>query len=171
VLPEAIAAGMGRAALVEDDRGAFERLTAPARDPDFASDREVPTRAFPWGEIRGEGAYAVLPPSVHQSGLEYEWRVSLDESEFAPCDALLEAGRPLLMMSKNSGTESEVLLTRYAQEREQAVAEQRYGPAALPSKGEALARLDRAVGPAMASMGVNVPPGRKFSCIPSRAWP
>ena len=34
-------------------------------------------------DIRGDGGYAILPPSIHASGKEYEWAVGLDMADFA----------------------------------------------------------------------------------------
>src|SRR5207302_648914 len=37
----------------------------------FRSTKEVQTNKRDWGEIRGEGSYALVPPSVHRSGKTY----------------------------------------------------------------------------------------------------
>ena len=34
-------------------------------------------------DIRGDGGYIVLPPSIHASGKPYEWAVSIEDAEFA----------------------------------------------------------------------------------------
>ncbi len=36
----------------------------------------ISTKKFAWGELRGEGAYIVLPPSLHPSGATYTWLTS-----------------------------------------------------------------------------------------------
>jgi hypothetical protein len=125
------------------------------------------SRRVRWGELCGEGRYMALPPSVHESGIEYDWRIGLDECDLAPFDALLDDGRPLGAVEDESGPESEVLLTRYAPERDTSTIPVRPAdhPRDLPSTGEALARLDPAVTAAMATMGVHAQLGRKFSCI------
>lgn len=33
----------------------------------------VATKTYAWGEVRGDGAYVVAPPSIHPSGARYEW--------------------------------------------------------------------------------------------------
>lgn len=48
-------------------------------------------------DLKGDGGYVLLPPSVHPSGRRYEWEVSShsDEVAIAPMpDWLLAAGRP-----------------------------------------------------------------------------
>jgi hypothetical protein len=70
------------------------------------------SRRVRWGEIRGEGTYVALPPSLHESGIEYQWRISLDDCDLAPCDALRDRGQPLGPVEGDLGPESEVLLTR-----------------------------------------------------------
>jgi len=48
----------------------------------------VPNRTglFPGIDIRGDGGYVVLPPSIHESGREYAWEISsrIGEIPFAP---------------------------------------------------------------------------------------
>jgi hypothetical protein len=39
----------------------------------FSSEHSIPTRVYADGELRGVGAYVVLPPSVHDSGHVYDW--------------------------------------------------------------------------------------------------
>lgn len=47
------------------------------------------TRTYDDGELRGDGAYVVAPPSVHPSGVAYQWLRPLDE---IPVVDLAEAG-------------------------------------------------------------------------------
>ena len=49
-------------------------------------------------DIRGDGSYAVMPPSLHPSGEYYEWSVSFDDCDIADADdnvyALIDFVRP-----------------------------------------------------------------------------
>ena len=45
---------------------------------------KVATRGYPWGELRGDGSYVVLPDSVHPSGKPYAYVITLDEVPIAP---------------------------------------------------------------------------------------
>jgi len=47
------------------------------------------TRFLPGLDVRGEGGYAVAPPSRHFSGVDYAWQITLDEEEVAPCPGWL----------------------------------------------------------------------------------
>jgi len=42
----------------------------------YVPDGEVKTHHFPDGELKGEGGYMLLPPSVHPSGARYTWLIS-----------------------------------------------------------------------------------------------
>lgn len=45
----------------------------------FRASRPVATRVISWGEVRGQGAYCVLPPARHpDTGHPYRWRVGGD---------------------------------------------------------------------------------------------
>jgi hypothetical protein len=59
----------------------------------YRSPKKTATRRFGWGEIRGEGGYTVMPPSIHPSGNPYSWYISPSETEIArlPRDLLVEA--------------------------------------------------------------------------------
>ncbi len=67
----------------------------------FRVDRPIQTRVLKAGngaslELRGTGSYVVSPPSVHPTGVAYEWEVSPRDVPFAPLPAeigrLLEVG-------------------------------------------------------------------------------
>jgi len=49
--------------------------------------KNIPTKARIWKnvcvDIRGDGGFIVLPPSIHSSGGKYSWRISPDNIEFA----------------------------------------------------------------------------------------
>jgi hypothetical protein len=53
--------------------------TGRGRHSYFARSSAVRTRAFEWGEIRGEGSYVVAPCSRHGSGRDYEWELTPEE--------------------------------------------------------------------------------------------
>jgi hypothetical protein len=52
----------------------------------FRAGAHVPSRAFSWGELRGEGNYVVLPPSWHPSGVQYRWAELLSPFDTDPAD-------------------------------------------------------------------------------------
>lgn len=54
--------------------------TARGRHVYFASQNEIRTIKTGDGELRGEGGYCILPPSLHPSGCLYEWIVPLPTS-------------------------------------------------------------------------------------------
>lgn len=49
--------------------------------------RTVPNRAgiLPHVDVRGDGGYVVAPPSIHQSGRQYRWLISPNDTPLAPC--------------------------------------------------------------------------------------
>ncbi len=55
------------------------------------ADEQVKTKKFTNGELRGEKAFVVLPPSKHPSGAVYEWIVPLPSGEL-PIISPSEAG-------------------------------------------------------------------------------
>lgn len=70
------------------------------------------TRKLADGELRGEGAYTVLPPSVHPSGVQYQWLgdpdllseipvVDLAAAGLAPCN--IETQNPRTIESEQLG--------------------------------------------------------------------
>ena len=56
-------------------------------------------------DVRGDGGYVVLPPSLHPSGRRYEWLTSPQDIELAPLSpsllALLTTPPPLAMTTEN----------------------------------------------------------------------
>lgn len=71
----------------------------------------VKPATFPDGELRGEGQYVTAPPSIHPTGVVYEWSVSLpdgDVPEIDPAKAgLLESPIPDLLERAAESTESD----------------------------------------------------------------
>jgi hypothetical protein len=70
-------------------------ITFRGRHVYFRADRKVVRRYSPTGsstiefedgELRGEGAYVVLPPSLHSDGVRYEWQIPIPEGEIAMLD-------------------------------------------------------------------------------------
>jgi hypothetical protein len=59
----------------------------------YRSPKKTATHRFDWGEIRGEGGYTVMPPSIHPSGNPYSWYIAPSESEIGllPRDLVAEA--------------------------------------------------------------------------------
>lgn len=55
----------------------------------------------PFTDVRGDGGYAVLPPSVHASGKEYEWQISPHDTDFA------DLPQAILEKIQNSGTKTD----------------------------------------------------------------
>jgi len=49
------------------------RVDGTGRHLYFAAGADDRTRKWPWGELRGAGAYVVAPPSLHESGRLYAW--------------------------------------------------------------------------------------------------
>jgi hypothetical protein len=119
----------------------------------FRSDAPLATERAAWGEVRGEGSIAVLPPSLHESGHEYAWALGLDELAIAPFSELQG-----LKNAPSASPQEEVPLPVGITSRD-----------VVAGDGSHLARLDGAVRAAMDSMGVHVELGskasRKFHCI------
>lgn len=59
----------------------------------YRADREIrPSVNGELGvDIRGDGSFAVVPPSLHPSGEYYEWSVSTDDCDIADADSLVYA--------------------------------------------------------------------------------
>jgi hypothetical protein len=59
----------------------------------YRSQKKMTTSRFDWGEIRGEGAYTVMPPSIHPSGNPYSWYIAPSAAEIGllPRDLVVEA--------------------------------------------------------------------------------
>jgi hypothetical protein len=55
----------------------------------FRADGPVQTRRLSWGEIKGEGSYVVIPPSLHPDGPRYLWCASLLDHDPPPLPSLL----------------------------------------------------------------------------------
>lgn len=89
----------------------------------YRTDKPVETKKFPWGEVRGERSYVVAPPSVHPSGVRYEWDDFLgpDEHELAELPQDFTQVMPLV-----SGTCEEPRIHRYSKFlNEEAIGENR----------------------------------------------
>lgn len=58
-------------------------------------------------DIRGDGGYVVLPPSIHPNGEAYEWSVSPDDCEVADADAnvyaFIDHVRPSIASGRGDG--------------------------------------------------------------------
>lgn len=63
---------VGEIPTVKTDRGFHYYFAYP--DGEEISQSNKP---YPWMDVRGVGNYALLPPSIHPSGANYEWLVSL----------------------------------------------------------------------------------------------
>lgn len=59
----------------------------------WAKDR-VKTQTLAYGELRGDGAYCIAPPSIHPNGGSYVWRISPFEKFYFPI-----TGTPLPMVA------------------------------------------------------------------------
>jgi hypothetical protein len=128
----------------------------------FSTDpsRATPTRRFNAGELRGEGSYVKAPPSIHESGVEYEWRIPLDDVPLAPIEALSDRGQSLFPPSH---TEAGVVPQVEALPQAEVLLPTVRGEVAAGA--DQLAQSDAAVSAALVTMGVNVPLGRKFRCV------
>lgn len=88
------------------------------------------TRKLPGLDLRGDGGYVVAPPSIHPSGVVYEWIILPDDCEFAdPPQWLLE-----LITAQNE------LLDHISQIGKLPTSRVSYGQAALASELSALLR-------------------------------
>lgn len=83
-----------------DDEGVYERWQAA--QPDWAARlptvrtargyhvygrwKDVRTRNVQGGELRAKGAYVVAPPTMHESGVQYQWVVPLPEGDVPEAD-------------------------------------------------------------------------------------
>ena len=60
-------------------------------------------------DVRGDGSYVVMPPSIHPSGEAYEWSVSLDDCDIADADdtvySLIDYVRPTRKVDENGDWE------------------------------------------------------------------
>lgn len=69
----------------------------------------VRTRDVESGELRGKGAYVVAPPTVHETGVRYEWVVPLPEGDVPMVDpvalGLGEADTPACETERTDRTE------------------------------------------------------------------
>jgi hypothetical protein len=117
----------------------------------FQAAGHVETTATAWGELRGDGAYIVAPPSLHESGHEYGWLIRPDDCPLAPLDAFNAGG-----LRPEVGTEAEVLLPVYPADT---------GALPIGGGGSALAKLEYAVSAAARVLGIDAPLGSKFSCV------
>ena len=57
----------------------------------FRASRAVAGRSLPWGEVKSDGCYCLLPPSRHPSGHVYRWEdlLSLEDVNLAECPGWL----------------------------------------------------------------------------------
>jgi len=114
----------------------------------FRADGPAPNRDFAWGELRGEGRYCVLPPSLHPSGVRYRWLLDAETAGIAPLESLvLPSARPAVSRGIRPTCFSSVLLA---------------------ADGRPLAQIesDEAVASALAAaLGITVPLGRSFRCV------
>ncbi len=112
----------------------------------FRSDTTVATRAFEWGELRGEGTYCVAPPSLHPTGVRYRWLLDPETAGIAPLESLvLPSAQPVV------SRESVPL-----------------GVSSVPLGTRTLADWDFDEGAVVrmaAALGIHVPFGRAFPCV------
>lgn len=125
----------------------------------FKADQPVPTRRFEWGEVRGEGAYVVLPPSVHPSGALYEWADFLNPNQHdlaeLPQEFLDDALSP-----SDAGREPSKYISLVPEEREE-----REASATSAEWVERWAKSEEAAVAIMALCGVpGVVIGKSFRC-------
>jgi Bifunctional DNA primase/polymerase, N-terminal len=124
-------------ALVETARGfqSYFRANGPA-----------PNRDFSWGELRGEGRYCVLPPSLHPSGVRYRWLLDPETAGIAPFELLV------LPSAERSVSRESVPL----------------GVSSVPLGTRTLADWDfdeTSVVRMAAALGIHAPFGRAFPCV------
>ena len=125
----------------------------------FRSDARQPTRSTSWGELRGEGAYAVAPPSIHPSGGAYAWTIGLDDCPFAHLSSLRDGGSETSSgLSIGSAYELPIeLATRAAPTRRE-----------LRVRSDDSTRLGAdpgAVAAALPVLGIGAPLGKPFCCV------
>ena len=116
----------------------------------------VKMRAFACGELRGDGSYAVVPPSRHQSGHDYIWRPGLDDVPFARLDKLC-LGEP------GDGRELDELGWGLQQERTYELP--CCSPAPEPGDHRRLAADARAVVAAARVLRIDARLGTAFRCV------
>jgi Bifunctional DNA primase/polymerase, N-terminal len=114
----------------------------------FSSDTTVATRAFKWGELRGEGTYCVVPPSLHPSGARYRWLLDPETTGIAPLESLI-------LPSVEPGVSRGISPTCFSS-------------VLLAADGRPLAQVesDETVATALGgALGITAPLGRSFRCV------
>jgi Bifunctional DNA primase/polymerase, N-terminal len=125
--------------------------TARGHHAFLRSDQPVKTREYPWGEIRGEGSYVVLPDSIHPTGHHYHYLVALDEVHVAPLSDLHLPGssKEPTVGSEDVYTGMEYQLPVY--------------PSNVPFRE--LGTHEESVRQALSALGIDKPIGAPFRCI------
>lgn len=116
------------------------------------SDRPAKTQTFPWGELRGNDSYVVLPDSVHPTGKPYFYVVSPNDVAVASLSDLRFTTTPVVESNEYTPTGdqgTEYKLPEY------------------PSEGpfEELAKYEEPVRRAVRALGIDQRLGGAFRCI------
>ncbi|MCG2796630.1 MAG: bifunctional DNA primase/polymerase [Actinomycetia bacterium] len=73
----------------------------------FKADGRVKTWRLPWGEVKADGGYVVIPPSIHPDGTKYFWGTSLLDHDPPPLPEWLKENESIQKERLGKGQEGD----------------------------------------------------------------